>query len=464
MMSVENTEELTIYESWDLYIPSVPTRSRLFPLLPVGIGTHYVESLTSYISRLAFTHSLRSGVLVEKEFSAFIDKQYGVAHLRQVSHASCAFNGTGAMAQDLVRILSHLTYRDDLHLLTLLPWSDILTSRNLLRSKRAWCPLCYKKWLDDGQSIYEPLLWSLSVINICPVHKIPLVSECQYCHHNSFLLTGRSQVGHCSRCEAWLGSHNNEQTSSTDDDLSSSILKNIDWEIWKTVNTGELLALSSKLAIFPSKEIIAKNLIIYARKITQGNLAVLARQLQIPKNTFWLWCQGKNQPTLEALLKICYCLKISLWDFLNADEIESDKGVVSLLVKSNNHKAKSRLFPVEQVKQSLEDILNDDEIPPPSLVDVATALNFDRRTIFRHFPDLCKAISVRYAQYEKALFCQKLEESCKEVQQVVIKLYQEGEYPTEARVSKLISRPGFLRYKKVREAFRNARRSLFIEP
>jgi hypothetical protein len=46
-------ERFTSYESWDLEKPSIPDRSRLYQLEPIGIGTPHVESLTGYISRLS---------------------------------------------------------------------------------------------------------------------------------------------------------------------------------------------------------------------------------------------------------------------------------------------------------------------------------------------------------------------------------------------------------------------------
>ena len=44
---------LETYESWDLKKLVIPSRSRLYQLEPIGIGTPLVESLTGYISRLA---------------------------------------------------------------------------------------------------------------------------------------------------------------------------------------------------------------------------------------------------------------------------------------------------------------------------------------------------------------------------------------------------------------------------
>ena len=46
------------YEEWDVSIPPIPPRSRLYRLEPIGIATPYVESLTSDITRLAGEHCL----------------------------------------------------------------------------------------------------------------------------------------------------------------------------------------------------------------------------------------------------------------------------------------------------------------------------------------------------------------------------------------------------------------------
>ena len=36
-------------EAWDLVVPSLTTRSRLYSLAPNGIGTAFVESLSGYV-------------------------------------------------------------------------------------------------------------------------------------------------------------------------------------------------------------------------------------------------------------------------------------------------------------------------------------------------------------------------------------------------------------------------------
>jgi hypothetical protein len=39
----------------------------------------------------------------------------------------------------------------------------------LLHRKKAWCPQCFQEWRKNRQVVYEPLLWTLSSVNICPI-------------------------------------------------------------------------------------------------------------------------------------------------------------------------------------------------------------------------------------------------------------------------------------------------------
>ena len=54
------------YELWSIAPPNLPTRSRLYSLLPMGIGIALVESLTSYMMRLAEAHAVSPGTLVRQ--------------------------------------------------------------------------------------------------------------------------------------------------------------------------------------------------------------------------------------------------------------------------------------------------------------------------------------------------------------------------------------------------------------
>lgn len=447
---MESSEDLGTYDLWRFEELQIPDHSRLYHLQAIGIGTLLAESLTSYVTRLAIAHCVATGILMEREFTKYIQKSYGGANLHTIYHATAALNGTGSMATELVQMLEQLTLRNDLRFLTLLSWSELLPSRNLLRSHRAWCPVCYEHWHHSEEILYEPLLWSLQVVQVCPQHRQPLKQECPHCHKNNFVLAWRSRPGYCSKCEGWLG-------ESTNDEPLEDIDSKIDWHVWIAKSVGQLISACPQLPS-PSKERLVRNLLAYADFFTRGNIAAFARLLQMPKNTVWLWCKGKNFPSLMELLKVSYRLNTSIFDLLTSDCINTDfKKSASLLpIQSTSSKRRSPNFDAKSIRQQLEDLVEEDEEPSPSMREIAKRLNHHERTLSRNFPDLCRIISARHRHYRKSNQEATIKLCCQEVRRIAFKLHKEGERPTEARVSALISRPSFLRYRQVRSALQEA--------
>ena len=114
-------------ETWDLTLPAHPTHSRLYALEPLGMGTLHVESLTSYMARLAEAHSVSLRTLVIQELLPLLKRDYLSNPLSNCLdsfwiEAARALNGTGVLAQDWAQALERLTLRTDLRFLTLQPW------------------------------------------------------------------------------------------------------------------------------------------------------------------------------------------------------------------------------------------------------------------------------------------------------------------------------------------------------
>ncbi len=103
--------------------------------------------------------------------------------------------------------MEELTQRSDIRRLTMLNRRSILSPRELLRRRRAWCPLCFASWHDSGRAVYEPLLWTPEVIKLCPLHHNRLQVQCPYndCARPQSMLAARMRCGFCSTCHRWLG-------------------------------------------------------------------------------------------------------------------------------------------------------------------------------------------------------------------------------------------------------------------
>jgi hypothetical protein len=229
---------------------------------------------------------------------------------------------------------------------------------------------------------------------------------------------------------------------------------------------GELLAAAPHLPQPLLRERVAQCFCAYVAQVTEGNIAAFARLLQIPKNKVWMWHSGKVLPQLNVLLKVCYCLRTSVLNFLTKDTVEEN---VNLMVTLSQTQVTNQLTQapnvesdLNQAQRLLEGVLQGDEEPLPPMTEVAKRLGYDKRVLRRRFPDLCRAISAQYLEYKKEARTQRIKQCCEEVKQVVKKLYAQGVYPSEAHVSKTLARPGCFRDKEVRAALQQARCQLGV--
>ena len=205
------------HDGWHLTIHNLPPRSRLYSLPPIGVGTSYTESLSSYMQRLAQQHRLRpwqfythklvpliknQEYLLQKDTRKTSIKQTFLTHKTTSSNLS-VINGLQSITPVIVLALEQLTRRKDLRFLTLVSWFHLFSSyHSLLKQFCSWCPHCYQVWRDHSEVLYIPLLWLFKDVQFCPVHHIQLENICPYCHQK---MLNFCQPGYCSHCGEWLG-------------------------------------------------------------------------------------------------------------------------------------------------------------------------------------------------------------------------------------------------------------------
>ena len=449
-----NDNNLQIYGSCDLTKPTIPLRSHLYHLEPIGIATPYVESLTSFLMRLSEAHSIEVNTLVAKKISDYFDKKYLQTHrnkgLSTLFNKGAALNSNGILASQLYQSLEQLTLRNDLSRLTLLAFNNLFSSRKLLRKSKAWCPHCYEQWQKAGKTIYEPLLWCFETVTVCPKHLQPLANKCPNCNLSIPWLTGKSQVGLCPKCDRWLGSFSHSQHNTSESDLAESI--------WISQNLGELFSFMPSSSSLIQSENIQKALNLIVNATCKGNIAAFAKIFDLPKNTVWTWCKGKSVPDLRCILTVSYSLNISLLDFVTLRQQAFQSLRIDPRRLPNNLRSKRsspRTFDYTAIEKYLQKVLNSSE-HPLKMGEVARQLDINQRTIYSYFPNLCKAISAKHRSYQKQQTAERIQKCCQEVQQAVSNLHLSGEYPSEARVSQLITQPGYFRYKEVRKYLNRA--------
>lgn len=191
----------------------LPKRSVLVHLLPVGIGTPLVESMTSYVTRLASIHSVSVVDILDYAIDSMRDtlcrlwgKPPNRAQLVRWIAAHPAALNEGHHWTDCVRMgLRRITCCGVLGRLTAIVIADLYGSRPALRQVAAWCPECFEEWRDIDVPLYEPLIWKLRIASMCPIHSRPLVDACPNCRSSLLHVRPRRWIGYCCECGRWLG-------------------------------------------------------------------------------------------------------------------------------------------------------------------------------------------------------------------------------------------------------------------
>lgn len=130
----------------------------------------------------------------------------------------------------------------------MIPWVNVFPTRGLLRSVRAWCPVHYEQWQSNNQIVYEPLVWAIGAVKVCPLHHQHLITECPHCQRSNRLLDWKSQPRYCSRCQKWLGSLHNTVCSNMSPVEHRMV-------IWVATTVKDLLAVAPTFPFVINKEL-----------------------------------------------------------------------------------------------------------------------------------------------------------------------------------------------------------------
>ncbi len=384
-----------------------PACSRLYGIEPIGVGTPLVESLTSYLERIASAHCVSTGTLIAKEIAPIINKPYvtgnSPAPLVTVSttflSASRAINGFGVTATDWISAIQNLTSKQELCFLTMLPWKGLIAKSKLLREVRAWCPCCYQEWYETERPIYDPLLWSLHPVTACLKHKRFLRHHCNHCNKHITPLVRRQRSGFCPHCSQWLGV-STDNTSPVNEILTGDQLR---WHTWVFDHIGTILATASRLPSLSNNSAVIADLVSACiQMITRGDLQAFVRRFNsFSQRTIDMWRRGDGLPELGRLMDFCYRTDVSMRDVLLGNIVPEDilSGIAPVSKSESRCVTTTEL---ESMEASLHSMLSDN--PPPSLSEVVRRLGRYVQTIRRYFPALYDLIKERYTTYEAERF------------------------------------------------------------
>lgn len=372
------------FERWDLAEPARAAPSLLYTLTPHGQGTPYVESLSSYVTRLAEAHVVPVWRLILHVRSQMCSQRLSRPSMRYAYPA----NGLGKGAEILRQSFEAATGGRDLRPLTLSALQGSVSKLDIFRTTEAWCPSCLAQWRTEGFPIYSPLLWAIRVVAVCPVHTCPLVERCPHCHSGFTPLRAGARPGFCSICSQWLGS--------LDLPLSKDSLDEQPYRLWSSTAVGQVLAAMPGLHRIELHVELIRNLqrcLDQSESATRGYLARLAGAAGCAFNH---WVSGRLQPTLHHLCRLSYQLNLPLLALFTGVPAQW-RGPARLRAPVVPRSGTCWAQPAIE-RNELRGVLIEclSEEPPPSVAEIARRLKFhsDDTLRFRE-PDLCRQIAAR---------------------------------------------------------------------
>ncbi len=397
-MDVQPTKEPfrgRAYPVWSDARPSVPPRSRLYHLAPIAVGTWQVESLTSYVTRLAAAHAitpqwLLQAIKPELGLPKYVNSQKMVLSSDSSSPA-LRLDGSDQFSRAVVSALEVLTMHDDLLGLTMGAWKGILGRSELVRKQRTWCPYCFEQQRRKGNVVYAPLFWSLADAKWCDEHAAPLEMRCPSCDREANGLHVQAIMGHCPWCRTWLGRQVADRASKRRHDQTQHVMKQ------RNALIKELIARSNEVSAESHSSCFVANLDAIIAQHARGVRRRLALALGWPPTVLQGWKYSGRRPQLNLVIDLSIRLRVSPVDLLAGSiriDPETAAGLAAAAASAYRSNFTRSEIDHEYQRRELSRILNAPE-RPAAIRAIARELGCAQSNLYRHHRDLCFQITDR---------------------------------------------------------------------
>lgn len=389
-----------LFEFWELTKTPIPKRTLLLPLEPIGIGTPLVESLTSYISRLAGIHAVTVSDLAGHVLANCAPPDAPIVsvsarHYRMGSgfqSGAHSINGATEDAGRWIAAVETATGRSGLRFLTLTPLKQVFCRQSLFRKAQAWCPVCFEDCGRSGLPLYLPLSWALRMVGICAKHMRPFEDTCPHCGRHFGPLDACNKPGYCSRCRCWLG-----QSASLQQEFGQEQCRSD--QVWTAACVGDVLASMPELEEDHLGDILRENIAALGNKVADGNHRAFSVLTGVRADNAWGWLAGRHLPRPSVLFQICHRLQIQTSELLRRNGNWNAPAEIAAAGFATSARGAWRDDP-DKMKAALLDALKED--PPPSLNEVALRLNYRTCAPLKRLDlSTCKMIVRRYRAFRR---------------------------------------------------------------
>lgn len=349
--------------------------TQLFPVSLMGVDTPWVESLASYVRRLALAHGVSARQLLLATLGV---------------RAPGQLNGYSGFAATVVERLGVLTGQVNLVHGTLLRLRHVLSVNaiNSIAITRRWCPSCIADDLDKNEPGYDPLFWSLKAVSLCPKHDTWLVSACPHClAPQTYLPYGGAHRTRCSRCKRPLSAFCDRVTPSAA-------------ERWCR---REISALLERGGDMPFQGEPIRSFLLTLVKMAGGEILPAAREIGFEASVIRGFLKKPAQkPTFASVLSFSASVQQPV-DLLLSDPVAvAAQGRFAFGVPHHESPTRSRLSVTQrqQLESSLRKAVYGVESEcPPSVASICRTYGVTQGCARYAFPMLSSRVTARRTRY-----------------------------------------------------------------
>lgn len=358
-------------------------RTTLHALPPIGTGTPEVESLTSYVARLAHSHSMTAQKLTD-----WVLDHFGEEVCAKYAWHQRSLSGASDQSELWASRLAELTGVENLDRLTLSPWRHLVGTPGLAPKSDRWCPCCLEEDREEGREPYLRLAWDVAPVTACSKHRVELVSTCPHCERSN--VRNRASIvvpGYCTHCGGFLGDAQAEDATPE--------------RLWVARTVGQMVAKAPQVndeGRLPLIETVIE-------RMAYGRMTQFASRYGFSKSGVSHWLNNGGLPNLKAWLTIGLHGGIGL-DRLFAGEVEDwvmpiDPPQLSIdLGSSPRAGIVSRELDWEAIRAELRKMLL--TLTPISISEAAQQLGVGRKHLYLRANAEARALAERHSRYRAA--------------------------------------------------------------
>ena len=399
------------------------THRSLFYRLPLcNVGTPQVESLRSYLLRLAAEHSMIPRELIVTVASR--QASYRPEADLDVMWMGFPISGTSDRAMRLATLLSDAT-GVDLAPATLVRFRQVISARRLCSTRNArYCLECVRQQCGESH-VHAPLLWELQVVNACPVHgcRLRSTAECGAPPSARLPLNRRvSLPGVCGQCGS-VGFRCVDARDIADER-----------DLWVAEQAGRLLGLSAAESRSLTREMLTAGIREMVDKRFDRKPVRAATQARLGRATVLHWLEGAEAVELAALFELAHLADADVTELFRGRYIE-----VGSAIGPQEKSGVGRILPHRYERhdwRSVQSALRDaaHEESAPSLLSVLEPFGIDYSHARRRYPTECRMVSRRHDMARHSQWCELYDTSYVTFSAAADQLRRRGLEPTRARI------------------------------